>query len=98
MVCGVHRYATKREGDATMTTLATTDRAPAVDPLLWADRAACAGHPELTDERTKLRARKALELCRRCPVVEQCRAWADAEGTYVGVAGGRVYTERRSAA
>lgn len=94
---GVHCYATKREGDTTMTTVATRDRAPAPDPLLWAEEAACVGHPELTDERTKLRARKALAMCRQCPVIEQCRAWAEAEGTYVGVAGGRVFTERRSA-
>lgn len=81
-----------------MATLSTPHRPPVHDALMWADRAACAGHPELTDERTKLRARQALELCRQCPVVEQCRAWADTERTYVGVAGGRVYTERRSAA
>lgn len=95
---GVHCYATKRDGDTAMTTLARPDHEPAADPLVWSTRAACAGHPELTDERTKRGARRALELCAGCPVIAQCRAWADSEATYVGVAGGRVYVERRTAA
>lgn len=97
-MCGVHCYATKREEDIDMTTLAIDPRPNRADPLVWTTRALCAGRPEATDSRTKRRAEAALELCRQCPVLEQCRAWADAEGTYVGVAGGRVYTERRSAA
>lgn len=81
-----------------MTTLSTEGAMSAADPMLWAARAACIGKPELTDQKGRRKARRALDLCAQCPVMEQCRAWADNERSYVGVAGGRVYVEKRSAA
>lgn len=78
-----------------MTTLAVTTNA--TDPLAWSATALCNGRPELTDQRCKRQAERALALCRQCPVMDQCRAWADSERNYVGVAGGRVYGERRTA-
>lgn len=78
-----------------MTTLAVAVNA--ADPLVWSAEALCNGRPELTDQRCKRQAQRALTLCQSCPVMTQCRAWADGERDYVGVAGGRVYGERRTA-
>lgn len=81
-----------------MLTLSTTPRPNRANPMAWAARAACIGRPELMDQKGSRKARAALELCEQCPVLAECRAWAEAEGSYVGVAGGRVYVEKRSAA
>lgn len=81
-----------------MTTLASSPRENRADPMTWTTGAACIGRPDLTDQRGARKAREALELCAHCPVMDACRAWADSEDNYVGVAGGRVYSERRNAA
>ena len=56
----------------------------------WVDRAACAGKdPELfvpeADNRRWIAA--ALEVCRTCPVIEECRQAGERE--WFGVWGGR---------
>lgn len=63
-----------------------------LDP--WQLHAACAGSPEATDQTRPPRVWDALALCAGCPVIEQCRQWAEDEPDYVGVAGGAVYTTR----
>lgn len=64
----------------------------------WQLRAACGADPKLMSETQAPRVFDALAVCSNgCPVVAQCRAWADSEREYVGVAGGRVYTERQRA-
>lgn len=42
-------------------------------------------------------AEKAKAVCRRCPVVAACLAWADATGQGWGVFGGLTPNERRAA-
>ena len=38
------------------------------------------------------RTRLIKQYCRRCPVIAQCKRWADAERGFVGVAGGGIYS------
>lgn len=33
-----------------------------------------------------------IEVCRTCPIANECRIWA-AEDAYTGVAGGEIWTE-----
>lgn len=60
----------------------------------WQRHAQCAHHSldkGLFDAVSGLRALEALEMCRRCPVVESCRQWAIEERYFEGVAGGAVW-------
>lgn len=65
----------------------------------WRNHAACRSNdPELffpigpydTD-----RIRRATAVCRRCPVIDPCLAWALRTGQDSGVWGGRTAEERR---
>lgn len=64
-------------------------------PGPWQLRAACADTPGLMDATDPPEVFHALAVCSTCPVVHQCRSWADTETDYAGVAGGQVYTNRR---
>jgi len=56
---------------------------PALDPRLWAHRAACSGKTQLfysppaeRPEARAIRELKASLICATCPVMQLCRAWA----------------------
>jgi len=67
----------------------------------WRHRAACAGYdPELffpvgESGPAEVQADQAKAVCRRCPVVEQCLAWAFGTGQDAGVWGGMTEQERQ---
>ncbi len=72
-------------------------------PPSWYSSAACADKAALffpaPDERAGARARRegrARRVCRTCPVMEQCRAWARANREY-GYWGGETESERSRA-
>lgn len=49
-------------------------------PGLWATEAACGGLPGFVEFPAGARAKARLEtICRACPVLEACRAYADGE-------------------
>lgn len=61
----------------------------------WTQWAACIGRPDLMED-TRLTA-AALALCRRCPVLQQCRDWALSlpdRADPGGIAGGMTEEER----
>lgn len=60
----------------------------------WPFYAACTNQPETMDNTRPPLVWDALTICASCPVVEQCRRWAETETEYVGVAGGAVWTSR----
>lgn len=60
----------------------------------WQTRAECQGMPELMDSTRPPDVFEGLSLCARCPVRAECRAWAEDETDYVGIAGGQVYTTK----
>ena len=60
----------------------------------WQLRAACAGQPELGDATRPPAVWDGLALCASCPVITECRRWAQTETDYVGIAGGRVWTTK----
>jgi WhiB family redox-sensing transcriptional regulator len=67
----------------------------------WRELAACRGSdPELwfpiSEEHHTPQVETAKTICRRCPVLEQCRAWAIPHQPY-GIAGGMTEDERRRA-
>ncbi|MCX4824990.1 WhiB family transcriptional regulator [Streptomyces sp. NBC_01142] len=67
----------------------------------WLQEAACAGEPpELffpvsETGRADEQADRAKEVCRRCPVTDQCLEWALRTGQGTGVWGGLKASERR---
>lgn len=62
----------------------------------WQFHAACTDKDAATMSATRPPlVWEALALCAQCPVIEQCREWAEGEADYVGVAGGAAYTSRR---
>lgn len=63
----------------------------------WQDYAVCVEDPKATNAETPAQTSKALAMCARCPVVAQCREWAESERPhFMGVAGGLVYGDDRS--
>lgn len=63
----------------------------------WRDRAACKNmNPNLFFPPTKggTDPSEALNVCRRCPVVDQCLAWALENRMDEGVLGGTTEAER----
>lgn len=66
----------------------------------WRHRARCRGHdPELwfpvgTTGPAEEQIKDAKAICRLCPVLKECRAWALAALDY-GIAGGLTEEERR---
>lgn len=67
--------------------------------LPWQFRAACGdpeliSDPELMDATRPPRVWDAMAVCKRCPVVAECAEWAEAELSYEGVAGSKVYTDK----
>ncbi|GAA3100982.1 hypothetical protein JOF29_003231 [Kribbella aluminosa] len=69
-----------------------------VDPAdRWMSRAACIGQAPAYDETaSRWEQTKARELCRSCPVLEECREWAR-RTKYTGTAAGEtlLYGRRR---
>ena len=69
----------------------------------WRERSACLDEdPELffpvgNSGPAVLRIEEAKTVCRRCPVMEQCRQWALETGQDHGVWGGLSEEERRAA-
>lgn len=58
----------------------------------WEDAAACDGaDPRLFDVTDADQAAEAGSLCARCDVVQQCRAQAEGDRQFEGVAGGQVF-------
>lgn len=60
----------------------------------WQAAAVCRDNPQLIDATRVPEVWDGLRLCASCPVIEQCRAWAESETDYVGIAGGQVYTTK----
>jgi hypothetical protein len=68
----------------------------------WTDRAACRGQTALMFSPDEFSQRLAVTLCRRCPVVAECRAdvtafearGAEAGGAVYGVVGGLLPEQR----
>jgi WhiB family redox-sensing transcriptional regulator len=71
-------------------------------PDNWREQGACAKEdpdlhfPEGTTGRHLLQAEKAKAMCRRCPVMETCGAWALATREPYGIFGGLDENERRA--
>lgn len=64
--------------------------------LDWRDEAACVElDPELFFSFDATTTRLALEACDGCPVMMQCRRWADAERIQYGVWGGETEEQRK---
>ncbi|SEN92794.1 WhiB family transcriptional regulator [Actinacidiphila rubida] len=69
----------------------------------WQNRAACRDEdPELffpvgSTGPAVLKIEEAKAVCRRCPVMAQCRAWALESGQEAGIWGGLSEEERRAA-
>lgn len=67
----------------------------------WRERAACRDEdPELffpvgAAGPALAQAERAKAVCRRCPVIDQCLAWALAAGQDAGIWGGLTEQERR---
>jgi WhiB family redox-sensing transcriptional regulator len=84
-----HRHAIRR----------ATERATEHD---WRDEAACLGEdPEiffpLSDSLSPgAEARAALSVCRRCPVLLDCRSWAVEHGEDAGIWGATTAAQRRA--
>lgn len=68
------------------------------DEFWWRDDAACKeSDPNLfTGAQLKSRDNRmqALEICSRCPVIQQCREWADEDLYFQGIAGAQYYGKR----
>lgn len=62
----------------------------------WQRYAVCTADPRATNGETQRDIARAQAMCQRCPVLAQCRAWADSELDFEGVAGGLVYGDSRS--
>ena len=63
--------------------------------LVWQVQAACTGQAELFfSETRKSVARKAKEVCAKCPVQRECLEYAIAEDE-IGIWGGKTTNERR---
>ena len=64
-----------------------------LDRPAWHARALCRDHPEVDFFASRTKA--AERLCRCCPVVEECGAWAEARSDlHDGVWAGRDYSRR----
>ncbi|MEU9706213.1 WhiB family transcriptional regulator [Streptomyces sp. NPDC047981] len=66
----------------------------------WMQDSLCSAAPDLffpvgTGARTNRQAAAAKALCRRCPVIEPCRAWALSTGPLHGIWGGMTRADRR---
>lgn len=73
----------------------------------WQNQAACRDVPEfIRDEFTYVPAGRGVaheqtkrlkrEYCDHCPVLAQCREWADRDVYFAGIAGGRLYRDIRN--
>lgn len=72
------------------------DRAPAAEKVLWQLQGECTHHdPELFQPVTEIAAREVKQICRRCPVVVECRAWALSHHEISGVWGAMSERDRR---
>lgn len=67
-----------------------------IDEANWQKHAVCVADPRATNGETPRDIARAQAMCQRCPVLAQCRAWADSERDFEGVAGGLVYGDSRS--
>jgi hypothetical protein len=62
----------------------------------WHEDAACRGSGiDFTSNAPKERA-AAFELCGRCPVIRECRSWADAIDDRAAILGGEDWPARRA--
>jgi WhiB family redox-sensing transcriptional regulator len=65
-------------------------------PDYWQDRAACFGiDPDVFFPFSEEEAGPALAFCLRCPIREECLAWALKNGERYGVWGGLTEQQRR---
>lgn len=63
----------------------------------WKDDAACNGiDPDLFFSSDDKAQRRALELCKACPVREECLRWAVEHREMYGIWGGMEESDRRS--
>lgn len=86
----------RRERPDTVMTIQPVDELDGLDSGDWQAAAVCVEDPRATNAETPQETSTALAMCGRCTVVAQCRAWADSEPQFMGVAGGRVYGDSRS--
>lgn len=68
------------------------------DAMEWADRGLCVRdqYPELWFPEQGQSPNEAKAICRRCPVIAECLAWAISNGEKYGVYGGLTGPERRA--
>lgn len=81
-------------GDNTVSRIAKAIIDSGTEP--WQARAACSANPALMDATRSPEVWDGLSVCLSCPVITQCQRWANEETDYVGIAGGRVYTTKRT--
>lgn len=63
----------------------------------WRCQASCRGmEPELWFPKTKGEALFGTDICKRCPVQEQCITWAEGHGEMLGTWGGVSQWQRRT--
>ena len=86
----------ERERPGAVVAVRSVDESDEADPGDWQAAAVCVENPRATDAETPQETSTALAMCGRCTVVAQCRAWADSEPQFMGVAGGQVYGDSRS--
>lgn len=79
-----------------MSALLHISRIAAPRPM-WFDQAACRGHnPDWWHPLDQAQAWRAIHICRRCPVRQDCLDWADANDERLGIWGGLQPTERKA--
>lgn len=82
----------------------TYNRAPCAEMVEWQLKGLCNNYdPECFQPATELDARIPKRICRACPVIVQCRAWAlnshEASGVWGGLSEAdrqRIWTGRKS--
>ncbi len=76
---------------------ASYNHAPECEAVAWQLRATCRDYdPEIWQPRNERDAEIPRAICRHCPVIVQCRAWALDNHEVYGVWGGLSESERAS--
>ncbi len=60
----------------------------------WRDKAACKNHTDLFFSNVRRDGLKALYLCKRCPVRQECENFANQFTDVSGIFGGKLYRKK----
>lgn len=63
--------------------------------MSWQFQAVCVGDLRMTTRDSEIAATVIEERCAVCPVIAECREWANVERDYEGVAGGQWWIDRQ---